>query len=53
MTLIQTAEWCGANSFDYLTELRRHVQELQATPNVWMSWNYRERLARSGPSDPV
>jgi hypothetical protein len=53
MTLIQTAEWCGANSFDYLAELQRHVQELQATPNVWMSWNYRERLARSGLSDPV
>ena len=53
MTLIQTAEWCGANSFDYLTELQRHVQKLQATPHVWISWSYRERLARSGLSDPV
>jgi len=53
MTLIQTAEWCGANSFDCLTELQRHVQELQATPHVWISWSYRERLARSGLSDPV
>lgn len=53
MTLMHTAESCGANSFDYLTELQRHIQELQATPHVWMPWNCRERLARSGLSDPV
>ena len=53
MTLIHTAELCGANSFGYLTELQRHVQELLATPSEWMPWNYRETLARTGLSDPV
>ena len=32
---------CGANSFDYLTELQRHAQELVANPADWMPWNYR------------
>ena len=42
MTLIHTCQLCGANSFDYLTELQRHAQELAANPAVWMPWNYRE-----------
>jgi transposase len=28
MSLIHMAELCGANSFDYLTELQRHAREL-------------------------
>ena len=47
MTLIHTCQLCGANSFDSLTELQRHVQELAANPTEWMPWNYRETLARS------
>src|SRR5207248_6952978 len=35
---------CGANSFDYLTELQRHVRELTANPAEWMPWNYRQKL---------
>src|ERR1035437_8432285 len=46
MTLIPTCELCGANSFDYLTELQRHARELTANPAEWMPWNYRETLAR-------
>ena len=38
----------GANSFDYLTELQRHAQDLAATPVEWMPWNYRETLERTG-----
>ena len=49
MSLIHTAELCGANSFDYLTELQRHAQELTANPAAWMPWNYRERLTHSPP----
>jgi hypothetical protein len=44
MTLIHTCQLCGANSFDYLTELQRHAQELAADPAVWMTWNYRESM---------
>ena len=46
MSLIHTCQFCGANSFDYLTELQRHAQELAANPTEWMPWNYRETLAR-------
>lgn len=48
MSLIHTCQLCGANSFDYLTELQRHAQELAASPAEWMPWNYREALERAG-----
>jgi len=44
MSLIYTCELCGANPFDYLTELQRHAEELASTPQNWMPWNYRETL---------
>jgi hypothetical protein len=36
MALIDTCQLCGANSFDYLTELQRHARELTANPAAWM-----------------
>lgn len=48
MTLIHTCQLCGANSFDYLTQLQRHAQELAAAPGEWMPWNYREALQPVG-----
>ena len=45
MTLIHTCQLCGANSFEYLTELLRHAGELAAHPAEWMPWNYREKLS--------
>jgi transposase len=44
MSLIHTAELCGANPFDYLSELQRHAGELAQSPAHWMPWNYRETL---------
>ena len=32
MSLIHTCQLCGANAFDYLTELERHAGELSAGP---------------------
>ena len=49
MSLIHTAELCGANAFDYLTELKRHLAEAVQCPAMWMPWNYRERLAGLKP----
>jgi hypothetical protein len=46
MGLIHTCQLCGANSFDYLSELQRHAQKLAANPAEWMPWNYRETLDR-------
>ncbi len=48
MSLIHTCQLCGANSFEYLTELQRHAQELAASPAEWMPWNYRQTLERAG-----
>ena len=46
MSLIYTSQLCGANPFDYLTELQRHRRELFRTPPEWMPWNYRNALER-------
>ena len=45
MSLIATCELCGANPFDYLTELDRHASEPASNPTAWMPWSYRETLA--------
>ncbi|MBM4093869.1 MAG: IS66 family transposase [Planctomycetes bacterium] len=50
MSLIGTCELCGANPFDYLTELDRHATEAASNPGAWMPWNYRETLA--APASP-
>ena len=44
MSLIHTCRLCDANSFDYMTELQRHADELAAHPAEWMPWNYRDTL---------
>ena len=46
MSLIHTCELNGVHSFDYLTELQRHSEELKQKPSAWMPWNYRDTLAR-------
>jgi transposase len=44
MSLIYSCQLCGANAFDYLTELERHAEALAANPQEWMPWNYRQTL---------
>ncbi|MHC4984473.1 MAG: IS66 family transposase [Planctomycetota bacterium] len=44
MSLIYTCELCGANPFEYLTELERHAGRAASNPQDWMPWNYRETL---------
>ena len=46
MSLIYTCQLCGANAFEYLTELQQHYEELSCSPEQWMPWNRRETLAR-------
>ena len=46
MTLIHTCQLCGANSFEYLTELQHHARDLTANPAEWMPWNYRQTPER-------
>jgi hypothetical protein len=45
MSLIHTCELCGANPFDYLTELQRHAEQVATAPANWLPWNYRGNLA--------
>jgi len=51
MSLIHTAELCGANPFDYLTQLQRHADALKRDPSAWMPWNY-AASASSAATDP-
>ena len=44
MSIIHTAELCGANPFVYLTQLQRHADQLKEDPSQWMPWNYRDAL---------
>jgi transposase len=46
MSLIHTCQLCRANSFEYLTELQRHAQQVATSPAEWMPWNYRQTLDR-------
>jgi transposase len=45
MSLIYTCQLNRANPFDYLTELQRHADQMAASPQLWMPWNYRDALA--------
>lgn len=47
MSLIHTAELCGANPFEYLTELQKHREAVAQTPEDWLPWNYKEALSKS------
>ena len=47
MSLIYTAELCGANPFDYLTQLQRHAEEVARSPGRWLPWTYRDNLPDS------
>jgi hypothetical protein len=44
MSLIHSCELCGVNAFEYLQALQTHVEDVQANPDQWLPWNYREQL---------
>jgi hypothetical protein len=44
MSLIYTCQLNQANPFDYLTELQRHVDKVEACPQRWMPRNDRHAL---------
>jgi hypothetical protein len=48
MSLIYTCELCQANPFDYLTELHRNADQVEANPEAWMPWNYRAAVEANG-----
>lgn len=54
MSLIHTAELCGADPFDYLVTLQRNTGQISRNPAQWMPWNYREAVTKlaSAASSP-
>ncbi len=46
MSLIHTAELCGADPFDYLVALQRQHASVSHDPGEWMPWNYGAALTR-------
>jgi hypothetical protein len=46
MSLIHTCYFAGVDPRDYLTQMQRHEQQVQAEPAHWLPWNYRQQLAR-------
>ena len=50
MSLIHTAELCGADAFGYMTELERHAKDVAANPGDWMPWSYCQTLAAGSPA---
>jgi hypothetical protein len=46
MSLIHTAELCGADPFDYLVALQRHHQRVAESPGDWMPWNFAATLEK-------
>jgi transposase len=52
MSLIYTCQLNAVNPFDYLTELQRHTDQLAASTQLWMPWNYRAAL-RHESSEPT
>jgi len=51
MSLIYTCQLCGANPFDYLSELQRHADQLASNPEHWMPWNYQATLTANPNSN--
>jgi len=47
MSLIHTAELCGADPFEYLVALQRHPRQAAEDPAAWMPWNYAASAAES------
>jgi transposase len=41
LSMIYTCQLNVVNPFDYLTQLQQHADQLAASPEAWMPWNYR------------
>jgi len=52
MSLIYTAELCGASPLEYLNALQVNHEELARDPAAWMPWNYADAVARTGGRGP-
>ena len=44
MSLIYTCQLNAVNPLEYLTQLQQHADQLVASPERWLPWNYRAAL---------
>jgi transposase len=44
MSFIHTCRLCGANPFQYITQLQKNAKRLLENPSQWMPWNYRKTM---------
>ena len=44
MSIIHTCSLCGANAFHYLVTLQKHSDEVRKHPELWLPWNYLDRI---------
>jgi hypothetical protein len=51
LSLIHTAELCGANPFEYLVAIQRNRDAVAEDPAGWMPWSYDDTLERLRSSD--
>ena len=51
MSLIYTCQLCGADPFDYLTQLYRRSPELSHSRQDWTPWNYLDSLQHASCRD--
>lgn len=49
MSLIHTCRLNAVNPFDYLITAVRHSRSVQAAPNQWLPWNYRQAVQNLQP----
>ncbi len=47
MSLIQTCRLNRVNPWDYLLALVQHPDQVRASPDQWLPWNYRDALERA------
>jgi transposase len=47
LSLIHTAELCGANPFEYLNALLGNATLVSESASAWMPWNYQAALAQT------
>ena len=50
MSLIHTCELNDASPFEYLTALQQHADQVVASPDRWLPWNYRDALSAISPA---
>jgi transposase len=45
MSLISTAQQNGINPYDYLNTLQQYPEQVKASPQLWLPWNYATTMA--------